>query len=197
MKYVIGITGGTGAGKSVVSNYLKEKGATIIDADILSREITKEGGIALPEIDKAFPGVIKNGVLDRKALGRIVFSDREKLLILNEITHKYIIKLTKEEIDASKGLIVLDAPLLFEAGEDKLCDKVIFVDADDEIRLERIMKRDGLSIEDAKSRINARNLDAVKANCDFVIVNNGDAERLEEETLKIVSNCVGKDILGK
>ena len=197
MRYVLGLTGGTGAGKSLISAILQKKGAKIIDADKLSREITKEGGIALGEIDKAFPGVIKDGMLDRKALGRIVFSDKEKLLILNEITHKYIIKLTKEEIEASSGLIVLDAPLLFEAGEDKLCDKVIFVDAEDELRLERIVKRDNLSIDDARARINARNLVPIKEKCDFVIVNDGDAERLEKEVLDIVSECVGKDILGK
>ncbi|MBQ2942367.1 MAG: dephospho-CoA kinase [Clostridia bacterium] len=197
MRYVLGLTGGTGAGKSLISAILQKKGAKIIDADKLSREITKEGGIALSEIDESFPGVIKDGVLDRKALGRIVFSDKEKLLILNKITHKYIIKLTKEEIEASSGLIVLDAPLLFEAGEDKLCDKVIFVDAEDELRLARIMKRDNLSIDDARLRINARNLAPIKEKCDFVIVNDGDAERLEKEVLDIVSECVGKDILGK
>lgn len=197
MRYVLGLTGGTGAGKSLISAILQKKGAKIIDADKLSREITKEGGIALGEIEKAFPGVIKDGVLDRKALGRIVFSDKEKLLILNKITHKYIIKLTKEEIEASSGLIVLDAPLLFEAGEDKLCDKVIFVDAEDELRLERIVKRDNLSIDDARARINARNLAPIKEKCDFVIVNDGDAERLEKEVLDIASECVGKDILGK
>ena len=197
MRYVLGLTGGTGAGKSLISAILQKKGAKIIDADKLSREITKEGGIALPEIDKAFPGVIKNGVLDRKALGRIVFSDKEKLLILNEITHKYIIKLTKEEIEASEGLIVLDAPLLFEAGEDKLCDKVIFVDADDEIRLARIMKRDNLSIDDARARINARDLAVIKAKCDFIILNDGDAEKLEKEIADIVSNCDGKDFFDR
>ena len=197
MRYVLGLTGGTGAGKSLISAILQKKGAKIIDADKLSREITKEDGIALPEIEKAFPGVVENGILDRKALGRIVFSDKEKLLILNEITHKYIIKLTKEAIETSDGLIVLDAPLLFEAGEDKLCDKVIFVEADEDQRLERIVKRDNLSYDDAIARIKARDLALVKAKCDFVIVNDGDADRLEKETMEKVFKCVGKDIFDK
>ncbi len=197
MRYVLGLTGGTGAGKSAVSSLLEKSGATIIDADKLSREITKEGGIALPEIDASFPGVIKNGVLDRKALGRIVFSDKEKLLILNEITHKYIIELTKKAIEASKGLIVLDAPLLFEAGEDKLCDKVIFVDADEKNRLERIVKRDNLSIDEAKARIEARNLSPIKEKCDFVIMNNGDIDKLGARVMAIVKECTGKDIFSK
>ena len=197
MKYVIGITGGTGAGKSVVSAYLKKRGATIIDADALSREITKEGGIALPEIDKAFPGVIKDGVLDRKALGRIVFSDSGKLSVLNEITHKYIKKLTEERIENSDGLIILDAPLLFEAGEDKLCDKVIFVTADEDVRIKRIMARDNLSFEDAKNRVDARNLAPIMEKCDLLIKNNGDVGFVEKAVEDFIIKCAGKDILAE
>ena len=197
MKYVIGITGGTGAGKSVVSAYLKKRGATIIDADALSREITKEGGIALPEIDKAFPGVIKDGVLDRKALGRIVFSDSGKLSVLNEITHKYIKKLTEERIENADGLIILDAPLLFEAGEDKLCDKVVFVTADEDVRIKRIMARDNLSFEDAKQRIDARNLAPIMEKCDLLIKNNGDVGFVEKAVEDFIIKCAGKDILAE
>ena len=197
MKYVIGITGGTGAGKSVVSAYLKKRGATIIDADALSREITKEGGIALTEIDKAFPGVIKEGVLDRKALGRIVFSDSGKLSVLNEITHKYIKKLTEERIENADGLIILDAPLLFEAGEDKLCDKVIFVTADEDVRIKRIMARDNLSFEDAKQRIDARNLAPIMEKCDLLIKNDGNIMFVEKSVENFIIECAGKDIFAE
>lgn len=193
MKYVLGLTGGTGAGKSKISDYLEKKGAIIIDADKLSREITKENGVALPEIDKAFPGVISGGILDRKALGEIVFSDSKKLSILNEITHKYIKKLTEEEIEKSRGLIVLDAPLLYEAGEDKLCHKVIFVTAKDDIRLERIMKRDNLSVNEAKKRIEARNLKEIMGKADVIISNNGDFEKTKKEIDVFLKNNVGKD----
>ncbi len=194
MRFVLGLTGGTGAGKSAVSEYLKKKGATVIDADKLSREITKEGGVALPEIDASFPGVIKDGVLDRRALGEIVFSDKEKLMILNKITHKYIKKLTEEKLSQSTGIVVLDAPLLFEAGEEVLCDKVVFVSAEDEIRLKRIMERDKLSLGEATARINARNLDEIKEKCDFCVYNNGDTETLEKEVDSLLLKCVGKDI---
>ena len=197
MKYVIGLTGGSGAGKSAVSEFLKEKGATVIDADAISREITKEGGIALPEIDKAFPGVIEDGVLDRKALGRIVFADSFKLSLLNEITHKYIKKLTEEKIKKADGLIVLDAPLLFEAGEDVLCDKIVFVTADEEVRIKRIMKRDALSYPDAKMRIDARNLSPIMEKCDFVIENNGEILTIEKEIEDFILKCAGKDIFAK
>ncbi len=197
MKYVIGLTGGTGAGKSAVSSFLKEKGATVIDADALSREITKKDGIALCEIDKAFPGVIKDGILDRRALGKIVFTDSEKLLILNKITHKYIKKLTEEAIEKNDGLIILDAPLLFEAGEDALCNKTIFVTADDDVRIKRIMDRDELSYSDALARITARKLAPIMEKCDFVIKNNGDIEAMEKEICRIIESCAGKDIIGK
>ena len=197
MKYVIGLTGGSGAGKSAVSEFLKEKGATVIDADAISREITKEGGIALPEIDKAFPGVIEDGVLDRKALGRIVFADSFKLSLLNEITHKHIKKLTEEKIKKADGLIVLDAPLLFEAGEDVLCDKIVFVTADEEVRIKRIMKRDALSYPDAKMRIDARNLSPIMEKCDFVIENNGEILTIEKEIEDFILKCAGKDIFAK
>ena len=197
MKYVIGLTGGTGAGKSIISDFLKEKGATIIDADAISREITKEGGIALGEIAEAFPGVITDGILDRRALGRIVFSDKEKLSLLNEITHKYIKKLTEDKIDEAEGLIVLDAPLLFEAGEEALCDKVIFVTADDDVRIKRIMTRDNLSFEDAKGRIDARELLPIMEKCDFVVENNGDKDKVIKKVSDILEKCAGKDIFIK
>lgn len=197
MKYVIGLTGGTGAGKSIISDFLKEKGATIIDADAISREITKEGGIALGEIAEAFPGVITDGILDRRALGRIVFSDKEKLSLLNKITHKYIKKLTEDKIDEAEGLIILDAPLLFEAGEEALCDKVIFVTADDDVRIKRIMARDNLSFEDAKRRIDARELLPIMEKCDFVVENNGDKDKVIKKVSDILEKCAGKDIFIK
>ena len=197
MKYVIGLTGGTGAGKSIISDFLKEKGATIIDADAISREITKEGGIALGEIAEAFPGVITDGILDRRALGRIVFSDKEKLSLLNKITHKYIKKLTEDKIDEAEGLIILDAPLLFEAGEEALCDKVIFVTADDDVRIKRIMARDNLSFEDAKGRIDARELLPIMEKCDFVVENNGDKDKVIKKVSDILEKCAGKDIFIK
>ncbi len=193
MKYVLGLTGPTGAGKSLISSYLEKKGAYIIDADKLSREITKENGVALPEITKSFPGVVNDGFLDRKALGKIVFADGEKLKILNEITHKYIKKLTEDMINSHDGLIVLDAPLLYEANEDELCDKVMFVTAKDSIRIERIMERDNLSKEDAEMRIKARELDEIMKKADVVIENDGDFERTKKEVDDYIKSILERD----
>lgn len=88
MRFVLGLTGVSGAGKSVAADHFKKRGAFVIDADKISRDITKKGGIAVPEIEKAFPEAVTDGVIDRKKLGSIVFNDSEKLKILNKVTHK-------------------------------------------------------------------------------------------------------------
>lgn len=174
MKYVLGLTGGTGAGKSEISRYMESRGAYVIDADEVSREVTKPGAPALCEIEAVFPGVVKDGVLDRRALGAIVFADAEKLSVLSKITHRYIRALTEEEVSRRDGWIVLDAPLLYEAGEDALCDAVVFVTAEDTVRLSRIMARDGLSRREAIDRVNARDLSEVARHADFILENNGE-----------------------
>ena len=181
MKVIVGITGGTGAGKSEISAFLKEHGAYIIDADKISRDITSAGMPALKEIDKAFPGVVEEGRLNRRRLGEIVFSDKEKLSLLNAITHKYIRAKTEELIEQADGLIVLDAPLLYEAGEERLCDKVIFVDAPERMRIERICRRDGLSEEEARRRVEARDLTLIRNRADVVIENDGNMKKTKTE----------------
>ena len=191
-KYVIGLTGGTGAGKSLVSKHFFEKGAHVIDADIISRETTKKGSKALIEIEERFPGVVIDGELNRKELGKIVFSDSVALSDLNKITHKYINAKIKEEIDKTAGLIILDAPLLFEAGANELCDTVIFVDAPEALRKERIMKRDNLTEEEADKRIKARDLIPIIKKCDFVLLNDGDIDALMEDADNVLALCYEK-----
>lgn len=186
MKLVLGLTGGTGSGKSAAAEYFSTLDAHIVDADKISREVTAPKMPALKEISEEFPGTVKDGVLDRKALGAIVFGNKEKLEILNKITHKYIVKRSKELIDKSDGLVVLDAPLLYEAGCDKFCDKVIFITADKKIRKKRIIERDGLSDDDAQRRILSRNLDLPREKADYVIENNGDLHKLFSELDKIM-----------
>lgn len=181
MKTIVGITGGTGAGKSEISAFLKEYGAYVIDADQISREITAPGMPALKEIEETFPGVVEQGGLNRRRLGDIVFSDTKKLPLLNAITHKYIRAKTKELIEKADGLIVLDAPLLYEAGEEGLCDHVIFVDAPEQMRIERICRRDGLGEEEARRRVRARELTSIRNRADMVIENDGDIKKMRTE----------------
>lgn len=158
---VIGLTGGIGTGKSTVSDYLKEKGCFIIDADALSREMTQKGKPAIKEIAIAFGNQLidEDGNLDRKALGKIVFNDKKKLDILQSIITNKVVECVEESISTMKrenysGIVVIDAPLLFECGMEHMSDENWLVTANLDVRLERVKKRDGLSEEEIILRIN-------------------------------------------
>ncbi|MGI6406714.1 MAG: dephospho-CoA kinase [Syntrophaceticus sp.] len=160
MGYIIGLTGGIASGKSFVSEMLKELGAQIIDADLISRQVVEPGKPAWKKIVKEFgKGIInEDQTIKRKKLGSIVFADPDKLDKLNKITHPYITmeieKLLKEYRESGKeGIMVLDAPILLELGMERLVDQVWVVAVDSETQLERLMKRDKLSAEEAKRRI--------------------------------------------
>lgn len=157
---VIGLTGGTGSGKSVISRQLAAKGAAIIDADRIGHEIIEKGRPAYTEITGYFgKGILdKDGHIIRRRLGEIVFHDAEKLAFLNQCTHKYIIAEIERQIctareNGNTKAAILDAPLLLEAGLERICDAVWVVFADDATRMDRIMERDGISAEAAQARI--------------------------------------------
>ena len=173
---IIGVTGPSGAGKSTVTEYLsKNYGYFIIDADKIAREITSKGSKALDEISEEFGKsyITDDGVLDRKKLGTLVFSSKEKLDKLNRITHKYIIDNIKILAKNNKNAVI-DAPLLFETGLEILCDKLILVLCDEKVRIERIMKRDSISYEDAQKRIRSQNnYEDFISKCHIVINNVG------------------------
>ena len=177
---VIGLTGGTGSGKSVVSRFLKEMGAVIVDADLVSRQIVEVGKPAYEEIVAYFGKDIlqEDGTIFRKKLGEIVFHDEEKLAFLNRCTHTYIVAEMKAQIEQAKAegtasCIVLDAPLLFEVGLEKFCDAVWVVYADAE---------DGVSHELAMARIaNQKSWEEYKALSDVVLDNSGDLAHLQEQ----------------
>ncbi len=176
MKFVLGLTGVSGAGKSVAAEYFKKRGAFVIDADKISRDVTKKGGAAVPEIERAFPDAVTDGVIDRKKLGSTVFSDNEKLKILNKITHKYIMEIINGLVKSHGGFIVIDAPVLYEAGADVLCDKVMVIDAPDDVKIKRIMLRDGIDESYARKRVAARNSCELIKKADVTIVNGADEE---------------------
>lgn len=176
---VIGLTGQSGAGKTTVSGVFSQNGFAVIDADIISREVTQKGQPCLGELAEAFGSDILNidGTLNRKKLGGIVFSDKEKLRQLNGIIYPYIIYRIISRIDelseAGERLILLDAPTLFEANADDLCDLIISVTADEDIRLRRITVRDGITPEAAKRRFESQYSEHFFINhSDFVIKNN-------------------------
>ena len=194
MRCVIGVTGGTGCGKSTVSSILKELGAKIIDADIVSREIVKKGQPALAEIKETFGGgvILADGSLDRKKLGAIVFADKKKLDILNKITHKYIIEeITKAELSFKDGIFIIDAALLFQTGLDKLCNKTISVVSGEDVRMKRLNERDGLTLNEAKNRISSQENEIYyKNHSDYVIENNGTIDELKSETERILKEIM-------
>ena len=183
---VIGLTGGIGSGKSTVSAYMKEKGCEIIDADLISRQMTEKDSPALDEIREAFGDgfFLGDGSLDRKALGDLVFSDENKRGILQEIVTKKVVKTIDERLRRLKesgfsGIAVIDAPLLFECGMEDMADENWLVTAGLESRIERVCRRDGLSREQILSRIESQMSQEEKEKYSRCILDNsGTAEEL-------------------
>lgn len=186
----VGLTGGTGTGKSSVSRIFKENGFEILDFDLISRQVCGRGSKCLEEICLNFGRGILNEdlTLNRKSLGAIVFADKEKLDILNSITHKYILLRSEEILRESKSEnFVFDAPLLFETKLEKKCDCVVSVLSSVEKRAERIVKRDSISYEYALKRINSQRDDEFYIEkSDYIIYNNKSADELKLNTIKLI-----------
>lgn len=193
MAEVIGLTGQTGAGKSTVRKLLKAKGAAVIDADFVAHEVADNELSCLTDIVEHFSCMVldERGKLNRRALGRIVFSDRKKLALLNKIMFPYIVSAIKGQVtayeQAGAEIIVIDGATLIESGCAKMCSVLVSVTADEETRLTRIIHRDGISKRDAVRRVSAQNPEEfyIKAS-DYVIKNNGtpgDLERAAEKVL--------------
>lgn len=184
--YLVGLTGPTGAGKSTVSHIFQEKGHYVIDSDQVARQVVEKGSEGLQQLCEAFTNVIltKDGFLDRKALAEIAFSNPQSTQRLNEITHPLItqrISSILKEREQQGGMVILDAPLLYEAGLDRICDRTVAVVAGDEIRLQRIMHRDGLDRTHALMRMKAqKSSDFYTSKADDVIENDGDNRALRD-----------------
>lgn len=191
---VLGLTGQTGAGKSTLCRYLQQKGCTVIDADQVARNVVEKGSACIADIVLEF-GVeylTMDGNLNRRKLGESVFTDKAKLKKLNDIMFPYIINNIKEKIaeakDASEGIIILDAPTLFESGSDKFCDKVISVIASQDVRRHRIIERDGLSEEEAMHRITAQHSDSFYTERSWMVLqNNSDVDDLKQQADHMLS----------
>ena len=192
---VLGLTGQSGAGKSTVAAIFKEYGAYVCDCDEIYHGMLYKNSPMVKELKKHFPSVIKRGVLDRAALSVIVFSDKEKLDLLNSVTHGVILdevrsQLKKAQADGFK-FAVADASQLFEAGYDAECTAIIGVCANEETRIQRIMKRDGITREKALSRISGQhNEDFFRVYCDTIIENDGDEKQLKDAVSGIVKEYI-------
>lgn len=182
----IGLTGSIACGKSTVCAYLKTLGFFIADADAISHSLTAPGGAALNAIRAAFGDSVFDGdVLNRRALGSIVFSEPEKLNMLNSILHPMIISSVEAELtahDAPDTLVIGDVPLLYECGMAHMFDRVWVVSVPEDVQLDRICMRDSLSREEAKKRIDAQMpLEEKRALADAVIDTNGPLENTRRQ----------------
>ncbi len=189
---IIGLTGSSGSGKSIAAEFFAKKGFFIIDFDRISREICNPGEPCLIELTEHFGCDIidDKGELARKKLGDMVFADKEKLALLNTITHKYILQksaLLKEQ-NRHKN-IIMDAPLLFEAGLEKQCDYVVSILADREIQIKRIIARDGISRDTALGRVASQHSrEYFEHKSDFCIYNNSTRQEFENKLEKLLED---------
>ena len=190
MKFFIGLTGPTGAGKSIVSSVAKDFGFTVIDCDLCARNAANKGKSGLLALTKAFGDEILNadGSLNRTALAKTAFSSPEKTDLLNKTFLPFVIKEVLEMVGDSKK-ILLDAPTLFESGLDSECNITIAVLADTQVRLDRIIKRDNISKDDALLRISAgKSDDFYKKNADYIIYNNDEITSFKDQFAKIINS---------
>ena len=179
----IGITGSIACGKSTVSNYLKDKGYTIIDADKLGH-IALTSDEVREKLEKSFGlRIIENNEISREKLGKLVFGNEENLKILNSIVHPYIRKqiLQLQEIHRDERLVFLDIALLFEAGFEDLVEKILVVHVDEKIQLNRLMNRNSLSSEGAINRIKSQMSSKDKSELGNYVINNSNTK---EETYR-------------
>lgn len=187
---VIGITGGTGSGKTTALQVLADMGALILDCDAIYHQLLQTDTDMLSQIESAFPGVVSGGVLDRKALGAVVFSDEQALLRLNAITHRCVdreVQRRLEDFALTGGRIAaIDAIELFAGNQARRCQKTLAVLAKPEIRAERIMRRDGISREYAMLRIQAQRPDSYfEERCDYILRNDAGPAEFAAECRKL------------
>lgn len=178
MTLVLGLTGGIATGKSTVASMFSDELIPLIDTDQISRDLLKIGHEGYVEVVKHFKDdiLLTNGEINRKRLGRIIFSNAQKRELLNQIIHPKVIRIVLSEIDKHKQLgtklVVVDVPLLFESGFDQYTDKVLVVFTERELQVERLINRDNISEEYANMKINAQMpLEEKIERADYVIDN--------------------------
>ena len=186
---ILGVTGNIASGKSTVAKELARRGATVLDADQLAREVVESGSSVLKKLVKLFGTEIlqQDGDLDRDRLGQMVFADVKVRAMLNQIMHPEIAKKSVEQLQQLQNnpdlpLIVYEAPLLFEVGAESRVDKVLVVKIDPEEQLKRLMSRDGLSEERAQQRMSSQMTQQQKLErADYIIDNSGSLAETQQQ----------------
>jgi len=196
MILIIGITGSIACGKSLVSNYLQEKGYTIIDADKIGHMALENDEVKKQLVNKFGKSILKDNEVNRVTLGKLVFQNNENLKELNNIIHPQIRKNISEQIQVHKNekLVFVDVPLLFEAKFDDLVEKIIVISLDEKIQLERLMNRNSLSKEEALQRIKSQIPVREKEKLGDYVVDNSFTQ---ENTYKQVDRILEKLKLGE
>ncbi len=187
---VIGLTGQSGAGKSTVSGIFSEEGFPTINADEISHTVSSYQAF-LEEASVLFPDCVTDSGLDRRKLAGIVFCDGEKLKTYTDIIFPYISREIFRKIEnfrlSGECLILLDAPTLFESGLDDICSSVVSVIAPMELKIQRVLERDGIPVEMVESRLRSQKSDDLFINkSQFTIVNNADIESLRVKSLSVI-----------
>lgn len=181
---IIGITGGTGCGKTTLLNVIRDRGGLILDCDAIYHRLLQTDTALLSAIGSRFPGTVKEGQLDRRKLGSIVFADEAALLDLNRITHGAVKQEVLRQLEQKPMLAAIDAIGLFEGGLAPLCDVTVAVTAPLEARVARLMLRDSITEEYARSRIGAQHSDDwFQEKCGYVLVNDETAEAFTAKCL--------------
>ncbi len=198
MTKTLGVTGGIGSGKTTVCRIFEELGARVFSADQEGKKLLVDDPTARKAIVGAFgeESYLPDGTLNREYLAEEVFNDEEKLRIINGIVHPRVFRRFTEarERAARDGaaLLVHEAALIYEAGAEKHLDAVAVVDADREIRIERVMERDGVSREDVLARMeNQLPPQELRERADFVIENDGDVDALRPQVQEVYQQMVG------
>ena len=180
----VGITGGSGCGKTTALRAFAELGGVVLDCDAVYHRLLETDKAMLRAIETRFPGTVQDGVLDRKKLGSIVFSNGQALQDLNTITHGAVKQEVLRQIAAESRPVAIDAIGLFEGGLAELCDTTVAVTAPEEDRIARLMARDGISEEYAAARIGAQRSQAEFVSlCDHRLCNDGTEEDFRDKCL--------------